>query len=68
MTQLARRTQRLLLGQEWTPSWLAEKVVEEVFDTKLPSRTTPQLVDMCCGSGTMIVEGYKKSKTTDINQ
>jgi len=32
LSQLARRSQRLLLGQEWTPTWLAEKVVGKVFD------------------------------------
>ncbi len=61
MAQLARRTQRLLLGQEWTPSWLASRVVDHVF-SKLPADVDPQLVDMCCGSGAMIVEAVKKAK------
>lgn len=37
MAQLAKRSQRLLLGQEWTPSWLAEKLVENTL-AKLFSR------------------------------
>lgn len=61
MAQLAKRTQRLLLGQEWTPSWLASHIVGNVF-SKLPSSVDPQLVDMCCGSGAMIVEAIKKGK------
>jgi len=61
MAQLATRAQRLLLGQEWTPSWLASQIVENVF-SKLPPDADPQLVDMCCGSGTMIVEAVKLAK------
>ena len=61
MAQLPKRTQRLLLGQEWTPSWLASHVVDKVF-SKLPLNVDPQLVDMCCGSGAMIVEVIKKAK------
>lgn len=60
MAQLAKRSQRLLLGQEWTPAWLAEKVVGKVFDT-LPEDADPRLVDMCCGSGAMVVEAVKRA-------
>lgn len=31
MTQLAKRSQRLLLGQEWTPAWLARALVANVM-------------------------------------
>jgi hypothetical protein len=58
MAQLANRSQRLLLGQELTPAWLAEKVVGKVFD-ELPGDDDPRLVDMCCGSGAMVVEAVK---------
>jgi hypothetical protein len=58
MAQLARRSQRLLLGQEWTPNWLARLIVNHVL-WKLPEGESPQLVDMCCGSGAMIVEAVK---------
>ncbi|WP_286884821.1 N-6 DNA methylase [Aneurinibacillus sp. UBA3580] len=61
MAQLAKRSQRLLLGQEWTPSWLARLIVNHVI-SKLPADEYPKLVDMCCGSGAMIVEGVKLTK------
>lgn len=51
---LAGRTQRLLLGQEWTPTWLADRMAAHLFD-QLPDDTPPQFVDMCCGSGAMLV-------------
>lgn len=62
MAQLAKRSQRLLLGQEWTPSWLAEKLVENTL-AKLPAGHEPRLVDMCCGSGAMVVETVKQAKS-----
>lgn len=59
LAQLAERSQRILLGQEWTPSWLARQVVEKAMSS-LPPKCPPQLVDMCCGSGAMIVETVKQ--------
>jgi methylase of polypeptide subunit release factors len=61
MAQLAARSQRLLLGQEWTPSWLAAKVVEHVMSA-LPKSEPPRFVDMCCGSGAMVVETVKQAQ------
>jgi hypothetical protein len=61
MAQLAKRSQRLLLGQEWTPAWLAEGVVKRAFEL-LPEGEDPQFVDMCCGSGAMVVETVKLAK------
>lgn len=58
MAQLAKRSQRLLLGQEWTPSWLASEIVSRTFDL-IPVGEDPRFVDMCCGSGAMIVETVK---------
>jgi len=55
MAQLANRSQRLLLGQEWTPNWLSHKLVTHVVDSIDP-REPLRLIDMCCGSGSMIVE------------
>ncbi len=55
MVQLANRTQRIMLGQELTPRWLAKELVKKVIDS-LPQGLYPQFVDMCCGSGSMIVE------------
>lgn len=51
---LAERTRRLLLGQEGTPAWLATALAERLFEA-LPEDDAPHFVDMCCGSGSMIV-------------
>ncbi len=61
MAQLAARSQRLLLGQEWTPSWLAGKLVEHAMSA-LPKGQQPRFVDMCCGSGAMVVETVKRAQ------
>lgn len=58
MAQLAARSQRLLLGQEWTPTWLAEKLVELAL-SKISKEQQPRFLDMCCGSGAMVVETVK---------
>lgn len=60
-SQLAHRTKRILLGQEWTPNWLANEMVEALFE-ELDHKEMPQFVDMCCGSGVMIVETLKNTK------
>ncbi|MHA6889404.1 hypothetical protein [Ralstonia pseudosolanacearum] len=59
MAQLAARSQRLLLGQEWTPSWLAAKLVDRAISA-LPDGRQPRFVDMCCGSGAVVVETVKR--------
>lgn len=61
MAQLARRSQRLLLGQEWTPAWLAREMVEKVMKM-LPQDEDPHLIDMCCGSGSFIVEAVNQTR------
>ncbi|MGZ5198781.1 MAG: hypothetical protein ACXWC4_03340 [Telluria sp.] len=58
MAQLAARSQRLLLGQEWTPAWLAAKLVNHAL-SKVPADQPPRFLDMCCGSGAMVVETVK---------
>ena len=55
MTQLARRSQRKLLGQEWTPSWLARQLAIRCL-ASIPEGENPQIVDMCCGSGSILAE------------
>ena len=52
-SQLASKSRRLLLGQEMTPAWLAKSIVRKVVE-ELDEE--PRLIDMCCGSGTFIVE------------
>ena len=59
--QLARRSQRKLLGQEWTPSWLARHLAERCLDG-LPESEAPEIVDMCCGSGSILAEVIKAAK------
>lgn len=61
MAQLANRSQRILLGQEWTPSWLSHKLVHHVVE-KVPNAEPLRLIDMCCGSGSMVVETIKITK------
>jgi len=60
MTQLAERSQRILLGQECTPSWLARALVKKTFG-ELPPGMYPQFIDMSCGSGAIIFETIKQS-------
>lgn len=58
MVQLSEKGHRLLLGQELTPSWIAEKLVANVI-SMLPDGEVPEFVDMCCGSGSMVVATIK---------
>ena len=62
MAQLARKSQRKLLGQEWTPSWLAKLLAERCLDG-LPKEEAPRIVDMCCGSGSIIAEVLKAARS-----
>jgi len=61
MAQLARRGQRKLLGQEWTPSWLAHNLAVQCLNN-LPEGKHPRIVDMCCGSGSIMAETLKAAK------
>lgn len=61
MAQLARRSQRKLLGQEWTPRWLARLLAERCLDSLLEGEL-PRIVDMCCGSGAILAEALKASR------
>jgi SAM-dependent methyltransferase len=61
MAQLARRSQRKLLGQEWTPSWLATQLAERCLDN-LPKGEAPRIIDMCCGSGSILAEILKAAR------
>ena len=61
ITQLARRSQRMLLGQESTPVWLARLLAERCMDM-LPTGESPRAIDMCCGSGTIVAELIKAAR------
>jgi methylase of polypeptide subunit release factors len=62
MAQLARRSQRKLLGQEWTPAWLAALLADRCL-ANLPAGESPRIVDMCCGSGSILAEILKAART-----
>lgn len=61
MSQLAQKTQRKLLGQEWTPQWIARSLAEKCI-AMIPAGETPCLIDMCCGSGVIMVEVIKAAR------
>jgi hypothetical protein len=58
MASLAQASQRLLLGQEWTPSWLSDQMAERLVFAL--GDEWPQFVDMCSGSGAMIIAVAKQ--------
>lgn len=62
MVQLADKSRRLLLGQDLTPSWLSEKLVSNTISL-LPRNEKPQFIDMCCGSGSMIIATIKATSS-----
>lgn len=61
LVQLGNKTQRLMLGQDLTPMWLAKELVHNVV-SMLPDGEYPRFVDMCCGSGSMIVATIFETK------
>ena len=63
MAQLAHRTQRKLLGQEWTPQWLAKQLAKKCIDM-IPIDDPPRIIDMCCGSGSIISEAIRYIRET----
>jgi methylase of polypeptide subunit release factors len=63
MAELGRRSHRLLLGQEFTPSWLCQHMAERAL-SDLPGGEKPRFIDMCCGSGAMLVAVTKEYAKT----
>lgn len=57
LAQLANKEHRLMLGQEFTPHWIAHDIVE--YNIDLLSDNPPHFVDMCCGSGVFLIESIK---------
>lgn len=57
LAQLADKDHRLMLGQEFTPHWIAREMVlqkiEELHDAP------PRFLDMCCGSGVFLIEAIR---------
>lgn len=46
-----------MLGQEFTPHWVAQDIVE--YNMDLLAGNSPRIVDMCCGSGVFLIESIK---------
>ena len=57
LAQLSNREHRLLLGQDFTPHWVAENMVEYALKDL---NDDPCILDMCCGSGVFLIETVKK--------
>lgn len=57
LAQLANKEHRLMLGQEFTPHWVAQDIVE--YNMDLLAGSSPRIVDMCCGSGVFLIESIK---------
>lgn len=63
VSQLAIREQRILLGQEETPQWLAGRIVKRALERV---KGEPHIIDMCCGSGVFLVEMLKQTESSDM--
>lgn len=57
LAQLSNREHRLLLGQDFTPHWVARSMVEYTIDRL---EEEPRILDMCCGSGVFLIEAIRK--------
>ncbi len=57
LAQLSNREHRLLLGQDFTPHWVAKNMVEYAIESL---NEEPSILDMCCGSGVFLIEAIKK--------
>src|SRR5581483_8414946 len=64
LSQLIPHDRRVLLGQEWTPQWLAAAVARAAFDG-LPPGVKPRFVDPCCFSGALTLEIVKLARASD---
>ena len=57
LAQLSNREHRLLLGQDFTPHWVARSMVDYAIGD---SNEAPRILDMCCGSGVFLIEVIRK--------
>lgn len=57
LAQLSNREHRLLLGQDFTPHWVARSMVDYAIAS---IDEEPRVLDMCCGSGVFLIETIKK--------
>ena len=56
LAQLANKEHRLMLGQEFTPHWIARDIVKYNIER---IEEEPRFLDMCCGSGVFLIEAIK---------
>ena len=54
LSNLVRNDHRILLGQEYTPTWLADKITNRVMKSLKPD-VAPHFLDMCCGTGVFLI-------------
>jgi hypothetical protein len=57
LAQLANKEHRLMLGQEFTPHWIARDIVN--YNIAKIGEEEPRIMDMCCGSGVFLIESIK---------
>ena len=57
LAQLANREHRLMLGQEFTPHWIAKDIVD--YNINKLDGEVPRIMDMCCGAGVFLIESIK---------
>lgn len=57
LAQLSNREHRLLLGQDFTPHWVARSMVDYAIAS---IDEEPRVLDMCCGSGVFLIETIRK--------
>lgn len=57
LAQLANREHRIMLGQEFTPHWIARDIVN--YNIERLDGEDPHILDMCCGSGVFLIESIK---------
>lgn len=57
LAELSNREHRLLLGQDFTPHWVARSMVEYAIES---IEEEPRILDMCCGSGVFLIEAIRK--------
>ena len=54
LSNLVRNDHRILLGQEFTPTWLADRITKRVMESLEPG-VAPRFLDMCCGTGVFLI-------------
>ncbi len=60
LAQLSDREHRLLLGQDFTPHWVARSMVEYAL---MDLEEEPHILDMCCGSGVFLIEAIRSVRS-----